>query len=698
MTEPNRRNRLRISRIWMLSVLVILAVVWTGHSAAEAESGRYRVEAEFSYLPNADLTAEIPTVKVHTTDYDNGNLDTQTYDFPEAGIQVPDNAGFLTEDGDNSGKPYSFIPTGCGYSFGKYVLSTSSGDKAYDIYCDKIIKTDAKANDPQAATYTYRLYEFNLNTHKLTLLQNLQSHEQYPMIDIFPEFGGYAIYPDGLTYSLPYNKKTTSVYLLNGNKLLTKIYGYPRRGSNNPELSNPNSLTYNEYTRLSDNKKEFMKSAENEAPHTSYVSSDAGNFKEELYELLPNGSKQKVKGYTESVRIVWKKKIGSITYAEYYQKGTTHTIVGTAKGNSYVPLSLSNTSAGGEFTADLAYLVITESPFAKTASSTGAQYTTAVVNTKTGKLLYRLPAFYTISPEHGFQFTNNGIASLHFRNSNLDGYLHVPSGLVSRVTEYTDYEDPSSYLITGSKQNLISYKSPPQLFVDGKQATYKGQGPFLTPEYVWYMSISDYASAVQATLTRISGATVLTRGKYTLKLSDQDKSLLNIGGSNFAPLETMNNNLGIAAAFHEHLHSGEYNYDRIVMFSKDFSEEQLHTAFPDASHPEKNTDLNYYTLAGATPVTAQSEEEHTYEVYNGIRLVYGDGRLIAAGFGTGKTTKTLRNVMILDSNASKVVAAYGTPKVFNSGNKVLRTYSLPYSTLLFQSSGATVNGLYYIIN
>lgn len=687
-----------MTRIGMLLVLVMLAMVWAGVSEANAASGRYRMEAEFDYLPNADLSAAIPTVTVHKTDLDNGNLDNQTYAFPEAGIKVPENTGYYIDDGDKSGKPYTFYPTACGYSYGTYTLSNSNGDKAYDIYCDMTRKNGAKSDDPQAATYTFRLYEFDLKTHKLSLLQTLKSPKNYSMLALFPEFGGYAVYPDGLAHELAYNTKTTSIYSFKGNKLLAKVYGYPKQDDNPAALSNPNSLTYKEYTRLTDNKKDFYAITMKQIPNTSYVSSSAGNFKEELYELLPNGTKQKVKGYTDSVMTLWKKKIGSITYAQYYQKGTSRLMVGTVKGNSYTPLNLSNTKAYGEFTPDSAYLIITESPLKSAAGSKGAQYSTAVYDTKTGKLMYRLPAYYPTSPEHSYQFTSNGLASLHFRYNQLDGYLHIPSGLVTRVTQYTDYEDPSSYIITGDKKNLISYKTPPQLFIDGKQATYKGQGPFLTDKYVWYMSVSDYASAVQATLARVSGSTILTRGKYTLKLQDQDKTLLKIGGSNFAPIETMNNGLGIAAAFHEHryVYGTKFTYDRIVMFSKDFSEEQFQAAFPDAAHPEKYTDMTTYTMSGTSPVAGKSEEEHTYEVYDRIHLVFGDGKLRAAGFGTPRLTKPLRDVMINDGKPGDIVTAYGTPKVYNSGNHVLRTYSLPYSTLLFQSSGSTINGMFYI--
>ncbi|KAI7252675.1 hypothetical protein KC345_g11456, partial [Hortaea werneckii] len=281
----------------------------------------------------------------------------------------------------------------------------------------------------------------------------------------------------------------------------------------------------------------------------------------------------------------------------------------------------------------------------------------------------------------------------------LDGFLHVPSGIVTRLTDQTRFKNPDSYLITGDPKNLISYAAPPQLYVDGRQAEYKGQGPFMTSKYVWYMSVSDYASAVQATITRVSGATVLTRGNYTLKLSDQDKSLLNIGGSKFAPLETLNNSLGIAAAFHQLAYTKGYNYDRLLLFSKDFSEEQFLAAFPDATHPEEFTDLDYYTMSGAAPVLGQSDEEHSYDVYNGIRLIYGNGKLISASSKTGIWAKTLRDVGNDENTntSSDIVAAYGTLKVFNSGKNVLRTYNLPYSTLLFQSKNNTIGNLYYIV-
>lgn len=385
------------------------------------------------------------------------------YNFPEQAIEVPKDA--QPWDNDNFIDDPSFSKifyTGCGGFYGSTIMETNAGPQAYSIYCHRTRDKAKDVNGDNKEHNYYILYKYDINNNRLFVLNKAESH-QYPPIQIYKEFRGYAII-DNSHKELRYDKKKAFVYSLADNKLLASLVNPPY------EDISGDTLSIRDYQKVSKKPKKL----EN---HEFYESTPYGNYKISLLTLHPDGTRTKgnaLEGNVKDKGI----KVGAFTYSEYQNPKGKGTLVGYRTGKGFTALSRANATNTMQATMNKRFILIHQ--------QVGKEKTMRVVDAQTAKVISEIP-------DTGSSKVNEvGDLVAQFSNDNQQLYIHLPTGIITRNLEIGGrllYDQ----LYAGPQSKLVTIQAPPQLFIDGKQVHFTGQGPFLTYNKRWYIEVNDFA-------------------------------------------------------------------------------------------------------------------------------------------------------------------------------------------------------------
>ncbi|MDO3410440.1 hypothetical protein QWJ34_11765 [Saccharibacillus sp. CPCC 101409] len=657
----------------LLLAAALLLTGWglPGLQKAEAAQERYSSEVEFDFKYQKEERRVVPRVRVTKVYFDDGRVETDIREFPDQALPLPKSAQYLdeTRERDDPSLSQTFYD-GCRFYYGTHVLNTQNGPKAFTVYCDSTRDKKKNAKGVQTARSNYRVYAYDVASSRLSLLNKAEAPtDDPPPVDLYTRFGGYGIL--GPYGEQNYEKKQNRVYSIVTNKLLARTAEHPQE-----DLSS-GTLRFTEYQKLSNDPKVLAKL-------DYYVSTSYGHFKAKTIVLHPDGTRT-VPQYKEPLKdVYYEQKVGSYTYAAYKKPDSEDRMVGYRTSSGFKPLSRADASSSFYLLRSGKFLVIRQ--------QTPKEKTLRIVDAKTAKAIVDIPDVGGwISEEVGDSIARLGADSK-------DYYIHLPTGIITRNMENSQLIQSDTGGYTGAQDKLVSMQAPPQMYINGKQVRYAGQGPFLTRGNRWYVEVNDFAKAADTTVTRTANGIVLVRGTYKMTVSKNDPTALRWKGQTFVPLETLNEKLGMAGGFVDSPREKGYTSKALRIFSKDLKEEDV-IARPDlyeALDGEANmAQGHYYAMRNGKPASMPLTGTNVY-YGGGMRLIFKNGVLVNVASVSNVDGRTLRNV-IFDINPLKyVIAAYGTPQATKTGGQMVRWYKVEGKTLVFESS-SVVTSAYYIV-
>lgn len=662
------RNRSLAAKLLIVTAVIFLSYLLPEMAArTEAAEERYSAEVEFQFKYDQEGTSVIPQVRVIKTNLDNGTTEKVVHEFPDQAIVLPRDAQNSedTYKNDDPSLPKIFYNSCQGY-YGTHMIDMQAGPQAVTVYCNVIKdkKKDAKGNHKTLETYI--LYKYDIDRNLLTILNKAESNgEKWAPIDLYLSFGGYGII-DREMYRKGeprYDKKPNLVYTLDGNKLLARMVEPPQ------EILQKGTLRYDEYTKVSSKPKKL-------AANESYISTSYGNFIGASKLLHSDGTR--TNEYLAVPIKFEQEKIGPFTYVEYPNPNGKGTLVGYRTSKGYKALSSPDASSKMEITKHKKYILIRE--------KTSKKKTIKFVNAQTAKVVWEIPDM------GGNFFEEVGDSIFLFSKDYKNYYLHLPTGIVTRNMDIIEQvrSDESRYV--GSQSKLVSMQAPPQMFVNGKQVRYEGQGPFLTYGTRWYVEVNDFAKVIDATVTQDTDGLTITRGTYNMDVSNKDTTVLRWAGQTFIQLEILNAKLGMAGGFLNVSSITGVEQRSLHLFTKDLEEKDV-IAQPDIFVPDNKANLrSYYVMENGKPAKRSSEEVTTY-VSGGVYLIFKDGKLVNIATESGSYLLTLRNVNFDTHKFKHIVAVYGKPQTTNVGNRAVDWYKIEGNILVFEDNSAA----YYIM-
>lgn len=175
------------------------------------------------------------------------------------------------------------------------------------------------------------------------------------------------------------------------------------------------------------------------------------------------------------------------------------------------------------------YLLITEYKLdAKKKNRTS--YVTLVIDANKGKQLYELPAFnrklFRRAPvpkgkptSHNYNWVyGDDLVRVYFFSYARDGNLNLSTGIFTG--SYGDSRFNLTISYTCNYADLLSSEKSPELILDDEtRIMLPAQGAFLSDKYVWYLSLTDFAEAIGATVTDDNGVLTVSRNDKVMTIS-----------------------------------------------------------------------------------------------------------------------------------------------------------------------------------
>ncbi|BBI30804.1 hypothetical protein [Cohnella abietis] len=501
---------MKLSTKFRTSLLLIVVLLLIGGQLSYAEEQqKIRTDVNFEYVVDRTSGDAVPTVTITTTDYADGYASHKdTYSFENLAIKKLSIGKLDFDSYQSSGNMYS--------------LEGSS----------KVYWNDNYTIKSKTELYISRLYEFDRVTKKMKVIKELTGKSRYNgRIDIYPKFKAYAINPDSYNSD---NKNNVEIYSLFSNKLLGKV-GFVRMESQEVSLND----TANRFTRLL-------------APKTLLVGKyekmigDRGQayVGYSLFEMSSSGSVTKLEDLPKNAKVMWEKKVGTITYANYYDTKSKHWFIGskTSGKSSYTPLTRVGTDAVAYFSPNDKYLIITEYKLdAKTKKRTS--YVTLVIDAKKGKLLYELPAFNIKSKYHDYRWAyGDDLVRVYCFGYARDGYLNLSTGIFTSSYNESRVDETTSY--TGNYADLLSPEISPAFMLDNDtRITLPAQGAFFSDKGIWYVGLNDFAEAIGATVTNEDGKLTVSRNNKVMKINPV--TIISFRNQAYVPMKDLRSGLGL---------------------------------------------------------------------------------------------------------------------------------------------------------
>lgn len=659
-----RKIRSIVGKISIMTAVILLSyLIPQIAERTEAAQERYSTEVQFQFKYEQEKARVIPQVVVLKTDFDNGNIEKIVHEFPEQALSVSKEAQDSkdAEEKDDPSLTKTFF--NCSQSSYDTHIIDLDGPQALNTYCNV---TRDKKPDVKGKYKVHKnniLYKYDINRNLLTILNKFETNGNDNMgFYLYQKFGGYAII-DRNSYR-DYDKKQNQIYSLSGNKLLLRTAEPPRVDMEKGTIS------YIDYTKVPSKPKKL-------AANESYFSTSNGNYISASMILHPDGTR--TKDYFSFVPSkIKEEKVGAFTFVEYPNPNGKGNLVGYRTSKGYKVLSRNDVSSTMEITKHKKYILIREKK--------GKEKNLIFVDTKTAKVVWKIPDM------DGRFFEEVGDSIFLFSKDYKDYYLHLPTGIVTRNLNIVEQVQSDESRYVGSQSKLVTLQTPPQMFVNGKQVHYSGQGLFLTYGTRWYVEVNDFAKAVDAKVTQNSDGFTINRDKYIMTISNKDATVLNWAGQTFVQLEMLNTKLGMAGGFLNIIDSEGYTERSLHLFSKDLEEKDVITQ-PDIFVPDNKANLsNYYVMENGKP-TQRSSEEVTAYVSGGVYLIFKDGKLINIATGPNSYLLTLRNFNFDIGKYKDIVALYGKPQTTNVGNYDVNWYKVEGNVLVFEGNSAA----YYIM-
>ncbi|WP_042167915.1 hypothetical protein [Paenibacillus gorillae] len=458
------------------TIVLLLSVMPSASVRAEQQKKPAIVtDYEIQLIGEKSTWNAYPLVRIGKTNYgDRYTRKSDEYAFPDLKFKMPSIAG------QNSSGSYK--NDGNKFIWSAWVIEQyyQNGDHLY-------IHISYPAGDKQHN----QLFDFNSKNNTMRLVKKTISASQSYTMEVYPQSDLFSVRTKRLLNSLDiYHIKTgkliaTADYAFQPYPLVKGSFGHT---FNRKPASN--SLIIN----LDVNKTGKDKTGKS----FTYSGND-------LYELLPDGSKKQIE-YSQvnywDATTGWTNKIGNVVYGSYYDKQSKTWLIGykTGSSSSYKPLTQTGTESRVDFSPNLKYIIITEyKKDAKTGKRTN-EYRSIIVDGQTGKVLRTLGAYnrkyvYFI---YNWKYGDE-LVELNFNNYARDGYLNLSTGIfVSKYSEWT--YSYGSY--SGDFSELLSPERSPEILVnDTLHVNLSAPGVFLAGNYLWYLSVSDFALEIGASVS-----------------------------------------------------------------------------------------------------------------------------------------------------------------------------------------------------
>lgn len=504
--------------------MIVLVFIFTNTTIAKAEGApRIRDSVVFDHKLSDDKSALIPIVRVTSDNYSDGTSTIQEYSFPEAMIKIPENASYIEEK--DTSKPNT-LAIGCGWKPYSMMFQLSTGYTAYQVECYGMYNTQTgKETGPEHS----RLLQFDLSTKKLKVLRQIDSMSYNSRINLYRNFKGYSVSTEEPEPSRPgdYRLKKVYVYSFETNKQIAVVNDNPRDGD--PLIGNYDRVLEDNTILLEEN--------------------NTINGKQSMpkyFQLYPDGHKTEVFPNPHLGSERWGKKIGEIRYAEKYDSKRKDSFVGYTLNGKFTPLSPGNSKvlAGSTFSPNNTHLIISYS-----FRDPKAAYEATIVDVKTAKVLYTLPAHESGKRLHGYHWVNDDLVRINFNIDSFSGYLHVPTGIITKKGKEDYWGIGRVY--SGNYSDLLTPEAPAQIIVNGKNVVYSGQGPFrlYKGDGALLVPLNDFAMAINAAVSVTKDGWQIQYGDQTIMIAKSKSTMFQ--GRAYVPLKTLTDQLGIKATVKE---------------------------------------------------------------------------------------------------------------------------------------------------
>jgi hypothetical protein len=664
--------------------------------AATVASNTSSTEYTFDYELSKDGAKMVPYIQMETHHFATGEVVYEKLSFPEFAYPLPKNVSLSWSDDH-------FMHTAIvdNYSFTEINGST----KAY--FVDFVIeaKNQSKTVIGNQTWISYakdypsdgkeRLFEFDLKTKKMKLLKSITTPKSYPYsrIKVYDHFKGYVIQSAADKMNLAV--KDVEIYSLVTNKLVLKVAGDvygPFMGDGN----------LRKYDRIPDNKSILIKDyipANGKKIDESEGFGDTDDYGKKFfvrhYELFVDGRKAELKPNPDMQNFTWKKKIGEITYANYYDKKLDRWHIGySKKGGAFIPYtSVKSGRVSSSWSPNFKYLVVMETGVNPATKAKTAEQPITIVDAATGKIIKKIEMLEPYYVEYGIDWQTDDFFKFSFYNTQfmLDRWMHVPSGVTTVIHNWhvSGEFNTRTWHFNGQMTSFLTPESPFKLYLNGKAMTYERQGAFQVKKpndvHEWYVPLWETARFLGVGIKPDSKGWLLNRGAQQNYITIE-KSIM-FQNTAYVPLAEIVERLNMSATF-----VNDSNRS-IRIITKELTEEE----FLEATSI-KSTSYNpipvYDFKNGKWSLVPQNEVDKMNQYdWGGGTLIFRNGSL----HSVSSSSNALRALIKFSTyNQEKHIAnRYGAATKQTVGTYQFLSYTFKDSAMAFLMEKGKQQSLYF---
>jgi len=485
---------------------------------------RYRAKVEHRVWTDEKAGIFYPTVQLRVVDWQTGKSTNTSYKFPEFAVKMPEGAYIP----GNETMSYSLLGPN-----GHRIYKTDKGIKSYVVYAQEYYERRPVSTKKHTRPVITTLFEFDLETKKLTLLNQVADDELRLGIAL-PHVDAYQIF----------SPTSNNFYSLSTNE---HLYTLP---AGMPVYSGPYQYTmYSSYDPQPEVGDQIV-------GHGTGASGGPG-----YYILKKDGTMIETEKLHDPI-------LKGVDYGRYelngavYEKWSNETGVRITVDTGDKKETLCESQFGdvrltlcfGAFSSDL---------------KTFIAYT--LIDNRDGKLRDNIITVFDTNKKevvrvvtdyskrnYNPRFTWFGNTIIINSDSNEQGpvpYLHLPTNIITAQNDNMVYN--FRMRATNSYYNFpaddyITMSDPIEIIVNGKNVHYTGQGTFaLEDGFITYVPVRDFVDSIGGKIIVEGDIVTVSHGSNEMKIDLKDSDVIKFAGRSYVKVWDIAPKLGFSVKFEE---------------------------------------------------------------------------------------------------------------------------------------------------
>lgn len=502
----------------------------------------YRASINFHVKVEQETQKVYPAVNLQIVDWSTGKVTREEYSFPEYAISLPSNFNYKSDDYEKVVRQSNDEIFSYGSTFQKDdVIETENGPKSYCAYSIKYTQNKAGSYDKLTRPIVSTLYEFDLNTHTLKTVNQLESES----LELQP-INGLEVYSMTGKNGNDYYSVFTNEYIASIPAGFRKPDKYDKYPSNLEETFTPTPQK------------------------GDYVSRRWIDYQGYEYKITtPEGKVSDTKKIEGGVNGYGIMQIGDSEYKlnTFKDNNGEYRKTITRKDSNNEEILCDNWLCQGFVSPNKTKIIV----YRNITNSDGSTRNNElkIFDPESHQFVKSFDNYAKYNANAWFFWFGENI--LLKGQGHLNGeidfpFLHIPTGIKTFQNDSLNYDSYSQIYDNFYHVNVNDYltmSDPIEVIVNGKNVQYSGQGTFLLEDMTSYVPLRDFVDSIGGNIEVKNDQVVVNyKNKSTQYKLSNNNDVIVYGGRSYVRLWDIGEKLGFSIKFHEKYDENDKKYWR----------------------------------------------------------------------------------------------------------------------------------------